>query len=310
MEIADMELQTKLTLAQQVTEAAGAAGLTVGAVETGTDFQGEPTTKFTLGLGEQSTMLELSAGFELDNEALQTGLAAYMAATATRLTNPAPDVYLTLHGLPLRFGRFAWPFHTSTSGADTRLVHGEVKLEDGHNSDLHAKIAASVTLTFAAALPALEQPFAEGCIYNAVRKVMDQGQLELVKSGNRQPVVVTTRYYSAKRKRFIFNDTNEAQRAAYLAAKVFWLSGVLGESKPVWVADLRDAQYLNTTVEELARTASALAEQGIIRLDGERARPTSGLMERRAEYGAQLERALEFTRPKFNENMRQGHTNM
>ena len=85
-----------------------------------------------------------------------------------------------------------------------------------------------MTVTFAEIVKAPEQPFAEGFIYNAVRKTMDQGQLELVKSGNRQPVPVTTRYYSPWKKRFSFNDTTEAQRQEYLAAKVFWLSGVLG----------------------------------------------------------------------------------
>ena len=57
-------------------------------------------------------------------------------------------------------------------------------------------------MTFAEIVPAPEQPFAEGFIYNAVRKTMDQGQLELVKSGNRQPVPVTTRYYSRWQKKF------------------------------------------------------------------------------------------------------------
>ena len=148
----------------------------------------------------------------------------YLAEMAKRLQNPRPELYLTLHGLPLSFSRFAWPFHQSTSGADTSLVHGEVRLENGVDHVLHAKISASMTITFREVVAAPEQPFAEGFIYNAVRKTMDQGQLELVKSGNRQPVPVTTRYYSAKQKKFSFNDTTEAQRREFLRAKTFWLS--------------------------------------------------------------------------------------
>src|SRR6202008_2155629 len=125
---------------------------------------------------------------------------------------------------------------------------------------------ASLTQTFAEVVPALEQPFAESFVFNAVRKTMDQGQLELVKSGNRQPVPVTTRFYSPWKKRFSFNDTTEAQRQEYLAAKVFWLSGVLGGGQPVWVLDPRDAQYLNTTVEELNKSAVALAREGVLLL--------------------------------------------
>src|ERR1700679_4105222 len=121
-----------------------------------------------------------------------------------------------------------------------------------------------MTVTFRDVVPAPEQPFAEGFIYNAVRKTMDQGQLELVKSGNRQPVPLTTRYYSAKQQKFIFNDTNEQQRAEFMASKLFWLSGVLGAGEAVWLLDPRDAQYLDTTVEELRGTVGTLLAQGLL----------------------------------------------
>jgi hypothetical protein len=301
-----------VSLAQQIEESARAAGLQVTETAAGADFNGAPTLRFTLELGGKSTTLELGEGFGLQGEALQAPFKAYLAETAKRLKNPQPDVYLTLHELPLKFEKFGWPFHVSTSGADTSLVHGEVRLMDGHDSPLHAKIAASATLTFREVLPAMEQPYAESAIYNAVRKTMDQGQLELVRSGNRQPVPVTTRYYSARYQRFTFNDTNEQQRQDFLAAKIFWLSGVLGEGKPVWVTDPRDAQYLNSTEAELKQMAQALAGDGLLRLeaDMEFATPTAGLMGLRRQYEEQLASALEFTRPKFNEDMRGGHTNM
>jgi hypothetical protein len=191
-------------------------------------------------------------------------------------------------------------------------VHGGVRLEDGNESVLHAKVSASMTRTFAEVVPALEQPFAESFIYNAIRKTMDQGQLELVKSGNRQPVPVTTRYYSLKRQRFIFNDTTEAQRHEYLAAKAFWLSGVLGGGEPVWLVDPQDAQYLATTVEELRKTAQAVAREGLIQLaaDTDFGTPTEALMSHKAQYEKELADALEFIKPSFNEDMRAGHTNM
>ncbi len=240
-----------------------AAGLVVVSSAVGKDFSGNPTTRFTLGLASdpaKTEVLELSDKFDFSKKELLDDVAVYLAESEKRLKNPRPDCYLTLHGLlPLSFGKFEWPFHTSTSGADTFLVHGEVRLEDGNESVLHAKIAAAMTLTFAEIVKAPEQPFAEGFIYNAVRKTMDQGQLELVKSGNRQPVPVTTRYYSRWQNKFSFNDTTETQRQEYLAAKAFWLSGVLGGGQPVWLIDPRDAQYLNTTVDELKKTAQALA---------------------------------------------------
>jgi hypothetical protein len=310
-----MSMGTQAVLAAQVEAAAKAAGLVVALSEVGQDFSGHPTTRFTLALvgdAAKKQVLELSDKFDFSRADMLAEVGTYLAETAKRLKNPRPDCCLTLHGLPLSFDKFTWPFHASSSGADTFLVHGEVRLEDGEPSVLHAKIAASMTVTFAEIVKAPEQPFAETFIYNAVRKTMDQGQLELVKSGNRQPVPVTTRYYSLWNKKFNFNDTTEAKRQEYLAARVFWLSGVLGASQPVWMLDPRDAQYLNTTVEDLKKTAAVLAGEGLIRLaaDTEYATPTEALMGHRAQYAAELSQALAFIRPTFNEEMRGGHTNM
>jgi hypothetical protein len=241
-------------------------------------------------------------------------MTAYLAAQAKRLRNPRPECYVTLGGLPVAFGQFQWPFHQSTSGADTYIVHGELHLADGGAHNLHAKVAASVTLTFAEIVPAMEQPYAESFVYNAVRKTVDLGQLEFIKSGNRQPVPVTTRYYSRWQKKFLFTETNDAERLEYLLRKVYWLSGVLGEGKPVWIADPRDAQYLNTTEADLLRMAqgesSHEAGEGLIRLEGEFAAATPQLLARAPEYQATLEAALNFTKPQFNESMRSGHANM
>jgi hypothetical protein len=141
---------------------------------------------------------------------------------------------------------------------------------------------------------------------------MDQGQLELVKSGNRQPVALTTRFYSAKQKKFIFNDTSEGQRKAFLAAKVYWLSGVLGAAEPVWLMDPRDAQYINTPVDDLRGTAELLASEGLLKrvAEGDYAVPTEKLMERRESYVAGIKGTLESIKPTFNEEMRAGLTNM
>jgi hypothetical protein len=302
-------------LAIQLEAVAKAAGLVVVSTESGEKYSGGATTKFTLALAadpKKTELLELSESFEFGRADLMEGVKAYLAESAKRLKNPRPDCYVTLHGLPLSFGRFGWPFHESTSGADTSLVHGEVRLEDGGESVLHAKIAASMTVTFRDVVPAPEQPFAEGFIYNAVRKTMDQGQLELVKSGNRQPVPLTTRYYSSKQKKFVFNDTNAEQRKGFMASKLFWLSGVLGTGEPVWLLDPRDAQYLDTTLDELRVTVGTLMAEGLLRLapDAEYGSPTAKLMELRATYQAQLARTLESIKPAFNEEMRGGLTNM
>ena len=182
----------------------------------------------------------------------------------------------------------------------------------GQPSPLHAKIAAAMTVTFRDIVRAPEQPFAESFILNAVRKTLDQGQLELVKSGNRQPVPVTTRYYYTRSGKVVFNDTSEPQRRAFLAAKAFWLSGVLGHGTPVWLLDPRDAQYLTTSIADLKISVETLAKEGQITLsaDPSFAAPSPLLLARRPEYEGILAEALSFIKPTFNEDMRRGQTNM
>jgi len=323
-----MTAELKSSLVASLEAAAARAGLILLSTAQGVGANGRPTAQFQLGLPGDETAgrtlkLELSEAFDFEpgipgdsstslgqKSHLLAEMTSHLAAEARRLRNPRPDCYVTLGGLPLAFGNFQWPFHRSNSGGDTHIVHGEIRLADGGSHNLHAKVAASVTLTFAEIVPAMEQPYAESFVYNAVRKTVDMGQLEFLKSGNRQPVPVTTRYYSRWQKKFIFTETDDSERLNYLLTKVYWLSGVLGEGNPVWIADPRDAQYLNTTEADLLRMARNEAGEGLMALNGEFAAATPALMARAAEYRAALEAALNFTKPQFNESMRSGHANM
>jgi hypothetical protein len=323
-----MASDLKTSLVASIESAAERAGLVLVSVSQDSDSSGRSTAVFQLGLpGDdaigRSLKLELSERFDFDAGApgdrssapgrkpeLLSEMTAHLAAEAKRLRNPRPECYVTLGGLPVAFGKFAWPFHRSTSGADTYIVHGEIQLADGGTNNLHAKIAASVTLTFAEIVAAMEQPYAESFVYNAVRKTVDMGQLEFLKSGNRQPVPVTTRYYSRWQKKFIFTETDDNERLRYLLSKVYWLSGVLGANKPVWIADPRDAQYLNTSEADLLRMAHHEAGEGLMVVEGELASATPALMARANDYQEALEAALDFTKPKFNESMRSGQANM
>ena len=310
-----MTTELKSSLVSSIRAAAAQAGLVLVAAEQGNSSSGRSTTVFQLGLpgaagGGKTLKLELSEVFDLNKPRLLPEMTAHLAAEARRLRNPRPECYVTLGGLPIAFGQFEWPFHRSTSGADTHIVHGEIHLADGGAHNLHAKIAASVTITFAEIVPAMEQPYAETFVYNAVRKTVDLGQLEFLKSGNRQPVPVTTRYWSRWKKSFVFTETDDNERLKYLLSKVYWLSGVLGAGQSVWIGDPRDAQYLNTTEADLLRMAGDEAGQGLMALDGEFAAATPALLARSAEFQAALEAALDFTKPQFNETMRSGHANM
>ena len=308
-----MPTQFQNALTAMLQDAARQAGLVVLSAESGVDFNQRPTARFRLGLAqnaERSLNLELSEAFDFQKPDLLPEMTTHLREAARRLQNPHPDVYVTQAGLPVRFSGFGWPFHRSTSGADTYIVHGIIHLEDGQGSPLHTKISASMTVTFAEIVPAPEQPYAETFIYNAVRKTLDQGQLELLKSGNRQPVPVTTRYYSRWQKKFFFTDTTDESRMDFLTLKVYWLSGVLGGNQPVWIGDPRDAQYLNTTADELARMAADLSRQGLLSLKDDTATATPMLLGRAEQYHEKMQNALAATKPEFNEEMRSGHTNM
>jgi hypothetical protein len=310
-----MTVELKSSLVSAIESAASQAGLTLVSARQSTSTDERTTAVFELGgkgaAGAGKTLkLELSDGFDFDKPNLLPEMTAHLAGEAKRLRNPRPDCYVTLGGIPLAYGQFEWPFHRSTSGADTYIVHGEIHLADGAAHSLHAKIAASVTVTFAEIVAAMEQPYAESFVYNAIRKTVDFGQLEFVKSGNRQPVPVTTRFYSRWQKKFLFTETDDKERLRYLLSKVYWLSGVMGAGQPVWIADPRDAQYLNTTEADLLRMAGHEAGEGMMGVDGEFAAATPALMAGAEEYQAMLDAALDFTKPKFNESMRSGQANM
>ena len=314
-----MSSATASTLIPRLTAFASARGLQVLTSEAASSFAGDATTRFVLALTQnpdKTLALELSDSFDVDHKDFAEQLTIFLDEAAKRLKNPIPTAILTLGGIPLTYNHFAWPFHESSAGADTSVVHGQVNLAvpdaEGKPSPLHAKIAAAMTVTFREIVRAPEQPFSESFILNAVRKTFDQGQLELVKSGNRQPVPVTTRYYSRWQNKFSFNDTTEAQRHQFLAAKAYWFSAALGGNSPVWLADPRDAQYLNTTPEDLAKSAAALAKEGLVTLaaNPEFASATPALAARAGEFQTHLAEALSFIKPTFNEDMRSGHTNM
>ena len=305
-----MTVDSKNSLAPSLEAAAAKVGLTVVSVEPSLDLGGNPTAVFCLALhgqAEHTLKLTLSKGFDLNAGPLADQMDAHLSAAAKRLRNPRPDCVVTLGGLPVALGGFQWPLHSANSGSDAFIVHGEATLADGVH-ELRAKIATAVSQTFAGIIPAMEQPYAESFVLNALRKGIDLGQIEFIKSGTLQPVQLTTRYYSHWKKTFVFTDSTPESRLNFLLSKVYWLSGVLGASQPVWIADPRDAQYLNATPADLLSAASAAGS--LFKLDGDFAAATPELLARAPQFEATRDAALNFTKPQFSESMRSGQANM
>ena len=207
---------------------------------------------------------------------------------------------VTLHGMPVRI-ELEWPFHPSEGGSDWYVVHGDVRLIDG--GDLHADVALNLARTIREVLPSPESDLAFWVAVNTARKALDDKQLELLKSGKRQPVPVSSRCYSIRHRHFTFQHATAEQIEEFVARKVFWESRTEptpredNERPPVLITDPRDAQYLGAAdpnmVDKLSAAAKDLAQRGMIELAGGYARATDGLLAQRESFIAAKDHALE-----------------
>ena len=60
----------------------------------------------------------------------------------------------------------------------------------------------------------------------------------------------------------------------------------------VWIANPTEAQYLETTAEHLVEVAGRLAAQGLVRIEGEWAVATAGLMGQAKKFEAAMRMAV------------------
>lgn len=188
---------------------------------------------------------------------------------------PDKKIWVTLKGLPLTI-RLKWPFHQSTSGADFWVLHGDIRLEGSEG--LHAPVAVNLSQTVREVMPSLDPKDAEAPVINALRKEVDRRQIEFVKSGKLLPVPFSSRHYDFKRQQWIFGKATDDVMAEFVERKVYWHTKLTGE-KRAWIGDPAEAQYLQTTPAHLIEVAACLvAAQGLLRIEGEWAEPTLGLL--------------------------------
>ncbi len=209
-----------------------------------------------------------------------------------------PHFLVTLQGLPLGI-TLAWPYHRSTSGGDFYVLHGAVQLKDG--SGLLADVSANMTQTIAASLPSLEPADCEHLVLNAIRKSIDSGHVEFLKSAKLQPVEVSSRYYSFLDKKVRFIAQPEEAVLGLLRRKVYWLAQE--GSARVHLADPCDAQYVNQPPEKLLELAGKLAAEGWIQLEAEHAVATDALRGQGAFFQAEVQGGLARSRAHYNPAM-------
>jgi len=197
-------------------------------------------------------------------------------------------IWVTLSGLPLTI-RLEWPFHPSTSGADFWVLHGDIRLEG--SDGLHAPVAVNLSQTVREVVPSLEAKDIEAPVINALRKEVDRRQIEFLKSGKLLPVPFSSRHYSFKRQEWVFGKATAEEMTEFVERTVYW-GTKLGASR-VWIGDPAEAQYLQTTSEHLMEVGARVAEAGLLRIDGEYAEATPGLMAQAERFESARLRAVE-----------------
>jgi hypothetical protein len=220
----------------------------------------------------------------------------------------AKKIWVTLSGLPLTV-KLDWPFHASTSGADFWVLHGDLQLEG--SDGLHAPVAVNLSQTVKEVMPSLEKKDAEAPVINALRKEVDRRQIEFLKSGKLLPVPFSSRHYDFKRQQWVFGKASDEAMAEFIERKVYWQTTLgktplpanpIGSGAPagsgapgrVWIGDPAEAQYLQTTPAHLIEvTARLVAAQGLLRIDGEWAEATPGLMNQAERFENARKAAVE-----------------
>jgi hypothetical protein len=203
-------------------------------------------------------------------------------------------IYLSMDGLPLTVD-LHWPFHASTSGSDWSVLHGTIRLENSNG--LHALVAVNLSATIREVMPSLEPKDAEAPVINALRKEVDRKQVEFVKSAKLLPIYFSSRHYNFKQNRWIFEKASDEQILTFLERKIYWQSRLVGGE--VWTADATDAQYLDTTTQNLSKSAGELAKRDLVRMERAYATATEKLMSQSARFEVDRTAALERLEKKY-----------
>jgi hypothetical protein len=205
------------------------------------------------------------------------------------MTEPASKtVYVTRTGLPASF-HFDWPFRHATSGADFDVLHAEITLENSQN--LVARVAVNLSATLREVLPSLDQKDTEGPVINALRKEIDNKQIEFQRSAKLVPLPFSSRHYSFKNKQWMFGKATDEEITRLIERKVYWQTRLVGGD--VWLGDAIEALYLQTTSDHIADLAAKLAEQGLFTMARRYATAQPALMSQKLRFEKEMQEAAD-----------------
>jgi hypothetical protein len=197
-------------------------------------------------------------------------------------------IYVTRSGLPLNF-HFDWPFRHATSGADFDVLHAEITLENSQN--LRALVAVNLSVTLREVLPSLDRKDTEAPVINALRKEIDSKQIEFQKSAKLVPLPFSSRHYSFKTNQWIFGKATDEEIAQLIERKVYWQTRVVGGD--VWLGDVTEALYVQTTTDHIAEIADKQAHQGLFTLARRYATAQPNLMSQKLRFEKEMQQAAE-----------------
>ncbi len=202
------------------------------------------------------------------------------------MTDASKVIYVTRTALPVSF-RFDWPFRHATSGADFDVLHAEITLENSQN--LRAKVAVNLSVTLREVLPSLDQKDTETPVVNALRKEIDNKQIEFQKSPKLVPLLFSSRHFSFKTNQWTFGTATEEETLRLIERKVYWQTRLVGGD--VWLGDATEALYLQTTTDHIAELAGKLAQQGLFTMARRYATALPLLMNQKLRFEKDMQEA-------------------
>ncbi len=206
---------------------------------------------------------------------------------ASKQDSRTKTIYVTRTGLPVSF-KFEWPFRRATSGADFDVLHSEIVLENSEN--LRALVAINLSATLREVLPSLDQKDTEGLVINALRKEIDNQQIEFVKSGKLVPLHFSSRHYDFKRGHWSFGKADDDEMGRMIERKVYWQTRLAGGE--IWLGDPTEAFYMQTTTDHIAEIAASLAQKGLFTLARRYASASPALMDEKDRFEREMADAL------------------
>ncbi|MGA9556913.1 MAG: hypothetical protein WBQ00_18655 [Terriglobales bacterium] len=196
-------------------------------------------------------------------------------------------IYVTRTGLPASF-KFEWPFRHATSGADFDVLHAEITLENSEN--LRALVSVNLSATLREILSSLEREDTEAPVINALRKEIDNKQIEFVKSAKLVPLPFSSRHYDFKRNQWVFGKATDDEIGRLIERKVYWQTRLVGGD--VWLGDATEALYVQCSAEHIAEIAAGLAGRGLFTMERRYAIARPVLMEQKERFEGEAGEAL------------------